>query len=153
MFAPIDPSTTAELLLLAASRLVDAKPAIVVDSAVNKLVVSGILKRLLAMSNISFSNSLIELWWRALKHQWLFLSSLESVTRIEMVVAFYVDEHNTRLPPSAFRGQATDKICFGNGDRIPAKLEAAKNVARQYRMQQNRETGCHSCRPLQSIAS
>lgn len=66
-----NPSTTAELLLGAASGLADEKPTLLVDggvenfnSAVDELVDSGLLQRLLAMTDISFSNSLIESWWR-----------------------------------------------------------------------------------------
>jgi len=117
---------TAELLLNAASGLIDEKPALLVDggvenfnSAVDELVDSGLLKRLLAMTDISFSNSLIESWWRALKHQWLFLNTIDTVTRLEKLVAFYVHEHNTRLPHSAFRGQTPDEMYFSTGAHIP----------------------------------
>ena len=71
--ATFDPSITAELLLNAASGLIDEKPTLLVDggvenfnSAVDQLVDSGLLRRLLAQTDISFSNSLIESWWRAL---------------------------------------------------------------------------------------
>jgi transposase InsO family protein len=155
-----DPSITAELLLTAASGLVDEKPALLVDdgvenfnSAVDKLVDSGLLKRLLAMTDISFSNSLIESWWRALKHQWLYLNSLDTVSRVEKLVAFYVHEHNTRLPHSAFRGQTPDEMYFGTGAHIPHELEAAKKVARQSRMEVNRATSCPACQPLVALAS
>ena len=42
-----------------------------VNGAVDELVASGLLRRLLAMTEIAFSNSLTEAWWRTLKHQWL----------------------------------------------------------------------------------
>ena len=50
---------------------------------VDELVESGLLRRLLAMTEILFSNSLIEAWWRVLKHQWLFLHQLDSVAKGE----------------------------------------------------------------------
>ncbi len=154
-----DPSITAELLLGASSGLIDEKPTLLVDggvenfnSAVDELVDSGLLRRRLAQTDISFSNSLIESWWRALKHQWLFLNTLDTVTRLKKLVSFYVDEHNTRLPHSAFRGQTPDEMYFGTGDRIPDALDAAKNVARQSRMKLNRETSCPMCRPSALLA-
>ena len=157
--ASFDPSTTAELLLSAASGLVDKKPTLLVDggvenfnSAVDKLVDSGLLQRLLAQTEISFSNSLIESWWRALKHQWLYLNTLDTVSRLEKLVAFYVEEHNTRLPHSAFRGQTPDEMYFDTGDRVPDELEAAKKIARQSRMTLNRATSCDTCRSLEAIA-
>ncbi len=158
--ASFDPSITAELLLSAASGLVDKKPTLLVDggvenfnSAVDELVDSGILKRLLAQTDISFSNSLIESWWRALKHQWLFLNTLDTASRLEKLVMFYVDEHNMRLPHSAFRGQTPDEMYFGTGDRVPDQLDAAKKIARQSRMKVNRATSCPTCQPLVALAS
>jgi putative transposase len=49
---------------------------------------------------------MIEAWWRFLKHQWLFLHSLESVTTVRGLVALYVHEHNRVLPRSR-NGQTT----------------------------------------------
>jgi transposase InsO family protein len=159
--ATFDPSITAELLLSAANGLIDEKPTLLVDggvenynSAVDELVDSGLLNRLLAQTDISFSNSLIESWWRTLKHQWLFLNTLDSVTRLEKLVAFYVDEHNSRLPHSAFSGQTPDEMYFGHGNHIPDELKAAKNVARQSRMEVNRATMCQTCQlPPETLAS
>ncbi|MCH8242361.1 MAG: transposase [Planctomycetes bacterium] len=157
--ATFEPTITAELLLRAASGLVDERPTVLADggvenfnSAVDELVESGLLQRLLAMTDISFSNSLIESWWRALKHQWLYLNTLDTIGRLENLVAFYVDEHNTRLPHSAFRGQTPDEMYFGNGAHIPDELDAAKKVARQSRMEVNRSTSCPTCQPLVALA-
>jgi hypothetical protein len=47
------------------------------NSAVDELIDSGLLTRLLAMTEITYSNSMIESWWRALKHQWLYLNTLD----------------------------------------------------------------------------
>jgi hypothetical protein len=55
---------------------------------------------------------MIEAWWRALKHQWLFLHSLDSVATVHRLVEFYVQEHNRVLPHSAFRGQTPDERYF-----------------------------------------
>ena len=123
------------------------------NSVVDELVDSGLLRRLLAQTDISFSNSLIKSWWRALKHQWLYLNTLDTVSRLEKLVTFYVDEHNMRLPHSAFRGQTPNEMYFGTGDRIPDELEAEKKVARQSRMKLNRATFCPKCLPFESIAS
>ena len=157
--ATFDPSTTAELLHSAARVLADENPTVLADggvendnSAVDKLVDSGLLKRLLAMTDISFSNSLIESWWRTLKHQWLYLNTLDTVARLEKLVTFYVEEHNMRLPHSAFRGQTPDEMYFGTGDHIPGELDAAKTAARQSRMKLNRAKWCPTCQPTVALA-
>ena len=76
-----------------------------VNAHVDELITSGVLRRVLALTDLKFSNSMIEAWWRALKHQCLFLHSSDSVTTVRRLVEFYVDEHNRVLPHSAFRGQ------------------------------------------------
>ena len=158
--ATFDPNTTAELLLSASCGLIDEKPTLLADggienfnSAVDELVDSGLLRRLLAMTEISFSNSLIESWWRALKHQWLYLNTLDTVKMLEKLVAFYVEEHNTRLPHSAFRGQTPDEMYFGTGSSIPDKLSAARQTARQSRKEVNRATTCPTCDRLEPNAN
>ena len=112
---------------------------------VDKLIESGLLRRVLAMTEIRFSNSMIEAWWRALKHQWLFLNTLDSVETIERLVQFYVTEHNERLPHSAFKGQTPDEMYFGNGDDVPDGLESARKAARKERLAVNRALACAVC--------
>ena len=97
------------------------------------MVDAGLLKRVLARTEITFSNSLIESWWRVLKHQWLFLNTLDTVSALERLVAFYVQEHNVRLPHSAFRGQTPDEMYFGTGKSVPKQLATARQAARQRR--------------------
>src|SRR6202521_5507440 len=45
-----------------------------VNAQVDDLITTGVLRRVLAFTELKFSNSMIEAWWRSLKHQWLFLS-------------------------------------------------------------------------------
>ena len=59
-----------------------------VNGAVDELIHSGALRRLLALTDLRFSNSMIEAWWKSLKHQWLFLNSLDSHDTLQRLVAF-----------------------------------------------------------------
>jgi hypothetical protein len=93
-----------------------------VNAAVDALIETGVLRRLLAFTELRFSNSMIEAWWRSLKHQWLYLHSLDSVATIRRLVTFYVHEHNQVLPHSAFRGQTPDEMYFGTGEAVPEEL-------------------------------
>jgi hypothetical protein len=99
-----------------------------VNAQVDALIHAGALRRLLAFTELKFSNSMIEAWWRSLKHQWLFLHSLDSIATVRRLVAFYVDEHNRALPHSAFHGQTPDEMYLGTGDAMPAEL-ASRAVA------------------------
>ncbi len=115
------------------------------NKGVDELIASGLLKRVLAQTEIHFSNSLIEAWWRILKHQWLFLHALDSATKVRSLVASYVTEHNSRLPHSAFRGQTPDEMFFGTGDGIPDALAKARAAARRTRLEINRARHCAVC--------
>ena len=155
-----NPSTTAERLLASTKHVTDGTPTLLADGgtenfnmAVDKVIESGLLKRVLAQTEIRFSNSLIESWWRVLKHQWLYLNTLDTVTNVWKLVTFYVDQHNSHLPDSAFRGQTPDEMYFGTGSDIPQQLEVSRIAARQSRMQANRAQTCLTCEELVSISN
>ena len=96
--------------------------------------------------------SMIEAWWRSLKHQWLFLHSLDGITTVRRLVEFYVDEHNRVFPHSAFRGQAPDEMYFGTGDMVPADLTSGAAAARRARAGANRSAACETCPSLDTAA-
>src|SRR5215510_4237132 len=123
-----------------------------VNARVDELIATGVLRRLLAFTELKFSNSMIEAWWRSLKHQWLFLHSLDSVTTVRRLVAFYVQEHNTVLPHSAFRGETPDEMYFGTGHSVPADLTARAAAARQARVEANRSAACGRCPSIVAAA-
>ena len=147
----LEPGNSIEILLQAGSGL-EGTPTGFADSGIENvnakidgLIESGTLKRLLASTEISFSNSLVEAWWRSLKHQWLYLNSLDSVSSLKRLVSFYVTEHNTRLPHSAFDGQTPDERYFGMGETVSQELEAARASARKARLKANRSLSCSVC--------
>jgi putative transposase len=134
-------------------------PMLVVDGGVenfngdvDKLIKSGVLRRVLAMTEIEFSNSLIEAFWRTMKHQWLFLNTLDSVAALRRHVSFYVVAHNTQVPHSAFRGQTPDETYFSTGEHVPAELASAKSAALEARLHANRSLLCENCGRLSAAA-
>jgi hypothetical protein len=150
-----DPTATVEILLAASKGISSGQPMLLVDGgvenfngAVDELIGSGMLNRVLAGTEIAFSNSLIESWWRVLKHQWLYLNSLDTVGAVQKLVAFYAQEHNTRLPHSAFRGQTPDEMYFETGTEVPSQLETARRIARDARAEANRKRTCSACELL-----
>jgi putative transposase len=111
-----------------------------------------VLRRILAFTELKFSNSMIEAWWRSLKHQWLFLRPLDSVTTVRRLVEFYVHEPNRVLPHSAFRGQTPDEMYFGTGDAVPAALTSRAAAARRARVEANRSAACETCPSIDAAA-
>jgi putative transposase len=149
----LDPMNTHAVLTGAASHLADASRAdVVMDSgvenlngAVDKLFDSSALRRVIAQIDVSFSNSLIEAWWRTLKHQWLYLHSLDDLATVRKLVAFYVAAHNEMMPHHAFQGQTPDEMYFGRGAHVPDELAARRQAARRRRVARNRSAACAAC--------
>jgi hypothetical protein len=64
------------------------------------------------------------------------------VSRVRSLVAFYVAEHNSKIPRSAFQGQTPDEMYFGTGAQVPERLATQRAAARQARMAENRGRRC-----------
>ena len=88
---------------------------------------------------------MIEAFWRSLRHQWLYLHSLESFTLLKQLIDFYVREHNTQMPHHAFVGQTPDEVYFDQADRVDDHLRTARRQARRERMEANRGQSCGVC--------
>jgi len=88
---------------------------------------------------------MIEAFWRSLKHSWLYLHSLDSLTTLRRLIEFYVDQHNGVMPHSALQGQTPDEIFFATGDDVTEKLADARKLARVKRMAENRSATCDAC--------
>jgi hypothetical protein len=71
---------------------------------------AGPLARVGAQVEVTFSNSMIEAFWRSLKHSWLFLHALDNFAALARLVEFYVTAHNQVMPHSAFEGQTPDEM-------------------------------------------
>jgi transposase InsO family protein len=149
----LDPMNTHDVLTRAASHLAASATAdVLMDSGVENLngdvdplFDGGVLQRVIAQIDVSFSNSLIEAWWRSLKHRWLFLHSLDNIATVRRLVTFYVTEHNERIPHGAFEGQTPDEVYFGRGAQVPDDLAVRRREARRLRLEQNQAAACVAC--------
>ena len=103
------------------------------------------LERVLAQIDVTYSNSMIEAFWRSLKHSWLYLHGLETESELRRLIAFYVEAHNEVMPHSAFEGHTPNEVFFGTGDAVVAKLAADRVHAQAERMARNRSAGCGVC--------
>ena len=103
------------------------------------------LERVLAQIDVTYSNSMIEAFWRSLKHSWLYLHGLESESELRRLIAFYVQAHNGVMPHSAFDGQTPDEVYFGRGGEVAAELAVGRARARDARLARNRAARCDVC--------
>jgi len=150
----INPGSTCRILVAAAKNLVPGpKETDVfmdgggenVNSEVDGLFDIKPLRRVLAQVDVSYSNSIIEAWWRSLRHQWLYLNSLDTLVTVRRLVGWYVRQHNEVLPHAAFDGQTPDEIYFGRGDDVAETLAGKRKEARQRRLERNRQAVCSRC--------
>jgi putative transposase len=148
----MSPSSTYRVLVDAAKQLPMGATNVIMDSGienvngtVDPLFDGKKMRRILAMVDVSYSNSIIEAWWRSLRHQWLHLHQLDSIAAVRRLTAFYVDQHNTVMPHSAFDGQTPDEMYFGRGDSVPVELSARRAEARRRRVMENRRIQCAAC--------
>ena len=116
-----------------------------VNGAVDDLLGAEDLSRVLAQVDVTFSNSMIEAFWRSLKHSWLYLHPLDSFAALRRLIEFYVITHNEVMPHSAFDGQTPNEMFFGSGDQVAQQLAAARGSAREERMRANRAARCGVC--------
>jgi putative transposase len=119
-----------------------------INADVDALLKSSPLDRVIAQVEIAYSNSMIEAWWRRLKHGWLFLHALDSVATARRLIAFYVEQHNTVMPHSALRGRTPSEVFHGTALDLDERLAEAKRLARAARIQANRTLECGDCREL-----
>ena len=101
-----------------------------VNSTVDEALGDGALERVLAQIDIVESNSLLEAWWRSLRHQWPSLNTLDTAVAVRRLAASYVTEHNAVVPHSALNGRTPDEVFFGQAEQIPAQLVADRREAR-----------------------
>jgi transposase InsO family protein len=123
------------------------------NQEVDHLEGQGLLRRVRALVDVRFSNSMIESWWHTLKHEWLYLHRLESTAAVRRYVAFYVEEYNGKIPHVAFQGQTPDEVYSGHDEEIPIELESARRAARTRRLAANRAISCGRCPPLEDVAA
>jgi len=116
-----------------------------VNADVDDLLEDEGLRHTLAQVDITFSNSMIEAFWRSLKHSWLYLHSLESIESLRRLVDFYVRQHNEVMPHAAFEGQTPNEMYFGRGDAVVVKLAGKRISARDQRIEANRVAQCGVC--------
>jgi transposase InsO family protein len=111
------------------------------------------LSRVLAQVDIACSNSLIEAFWRQLKHAWLFLNNLDSTVAVRRLVAFYVAEHNEKIPRAVLGCRTPDEVYFGREESLLERLSEQRKKAREVRSTANRRVSCQRCQPSGTGAS
>ena len=116
-----------------------------VNDHVDEFLEGSPLRMVLARVEISQSNSMIEAFWRSLRHGWLYLHPLDSAKGVRSLVKFYVRQHNAVMPHSAFKGLTPDEVYFDRAGGVTEGLTGQRAKAREERLTENRSRSCSSC--------
>lgn len=118
------------------------------NSQVDSLVDGEQMTRTVAQIDVAFSNSMIEAFFRQLKHSWLFVHPLPSLAVVTRLTERYINDHNNLIPRPTLAGATPVEAFFGQwSERDRKKLEDAGRSARNKRMTDNREAACERCVP------
>jgi putative transposase len=74
---------------------------------------AGLLRRVRAQVDVTYSNSLIESFWAQLKHRWLYLHDFDTLAGLQALVATFVEDHSALIPRTALGGRTPDEVFFG----------------------------------------
>ncbi len=62
------------------------------------------LTRVIAQVDIKFSNSMIEAFFKSLKHNYLYFQKLRSQEDVYRKIKFYIEQHNHKIPKMILKG-------------------------------------------------
>lgn len=122
---------------------------------VDSLIENNVMRRTIAQIEVVQSNSMIEAFFRRLKHAWLFVHPLPSLAAVTHLTEQYIHDHNQLIPHAALAGATPAEAFHGRWSQNDReKLEDGGRAARIARMQENRDAGCQRCAlPAQAIAA
>ncbi|MCB9662366.1 MAG: transposase [Sandaracinaceae bacterium] len=107
---------------------------------------AGLLRRVRAQVDVTYSNSLIESFWAQLKHRWLYLHDLDTEATLRKLIAAFVEDHNALIPRAVLGGRTPDEVFLGLHRELPVQLVEARRAAGVDRVQVNRAlTSCGGC--------
>ena len=150
---------TRTLLLAALSRARELEalpgvPRVVCDAGVenlnaevDSLIGEGRIVREVAQVEVDYSNSMVEAFFRSAKHNFLFNAPLPSLEALSDRMAFYVREHNERMPHAAFRGTTPEETYAGSWRPLveSATRRAFQTAASRRALHHGRLDACAEC--------
>jgi putative transposase len=143
-------NTRAILLEARETLAAGAKVKVLTDGGSENVIIAkdtdlaALAEHVVAQVAVQFSNSMIEAFWRQLRHQWLYLHQLDSIGTVRRLVAEYVADHNALTPREQLEGRTPDEAYAGIELQ---SLAPAQQAARRARVEANRKVRCASCPP------
>ncbi len=117
-----------------------------INQFVSELERQNFIHLVQAQLDVRFSNSMIEAFFRSLKHQHLHYRMLKDLSTLKSEAEFYLREHNERIPHSALDGATPLESYTGawtEVDRMQLCEERKRAITE--RLQVNRSLRCGQC--------
>ena len=146
-----------ELLLKAIAKAqilgMNAVPDVWVDSGtenlnthVDDLVASELIRRTVAQIDVEDSNSMVEMLFHRFKHRHMFTIQLTSFEAVENGAHYYFTQSNTYIPMAALNGATPEEVVNGKWtDQVIAGIQALVVSARTTRIESNLSLRCTPC--------
>ncbi len=116
------------------------------NGEVNALIQGELLTRIVAQIDIEFSNSMIEAFFRTLKHRWLYLISLPSFETVLTALQTYMPDYTHRIPLNALHGGTPFEVYSGKWTTAAQNaLQTFQVEAKINRITANKSVSCGVC--------
>jgi len=131
----------------------NAVPDVWVDSGtenlnthVDELVASELIRRTVAQIDVEASNSMVEMLFHRFKNRYMFTIPLTSFEAVENGADYYFIESNTHIPMAALKGATPEEVVTGKWTSEKMMEMKEKVVAaRLARTQSNTSRRCQPC--------
>ena len=118
-----------------------------VNNEVDSLVSENLFRRIIAKLDVEFSNSLVEMIFRSMKHNFLFFNELTNYNTSNRLIQKYVYDHNEIIPHSALKGATPFEIYAGLWGKEQIEYLSNQNrKALAMRIKLNRTAECNICK-------
>lgn len=116
------------------------------NDEVKKFISSRNLTRVIAQTDIHYSNSMIEGLFHGLKNRYLYHQKIKSIEDVSRKANFYFKQHNEVVPLSVLKGGRPLEVFKSNWEEPQrAELQLNKEQAFQARKKKNLEPPCSVC--------
>lgn len=116
------------------------------NSSVNELIASGKINRTIAQVDVSQSNSMIEAFFKSMKHNYLFNQDPTSFGILAKQIEFYIQQHNEVIPHSALDGATPLEKYTGQWtEEQSQELKSKAAAAREARIRHHKNASCGLC--------
>ena len=124
-----------------------------VNVAIGALIETGVLRRLLAFTELRFWNSMIEAWRRSLKHHGCTAARSTARRRsADWCSTFTSTSTCGRIRRFAGRHLTRCNLAPGSGAAVPEELTSRAAVARRARLEADRSSSCTTCPSLNAAS-